>query len=675
MSALVEPPSAAPKRAGVALYVCTIALSAALLFTVEPMVSRMLLPLFGGSASVWSVALVFFQAALLVGYLYALLLTRLRSTLASVVAHIAVLAAGLFFLPVSVISAPSGGNPALDVAIALATAIGLPFVALSASAPLLQAWYTRSSLPGAANPYPLYAASNAGSLAALAAYPFVVEPAFGLRQQANWWLVAYVILIALVLLLGLMHRTHAQEAPRLMARVSGRQLLWWGSVAAIPSMGLVAVTAHISANIASAPFLWVLPLALYLTSFIIAFSSLSNALSNGIRMATVVLILIAIVAPRLTPLPFLAKGIAQLIAFFAVATSCHLLLVSRRPGNDRLAWFYVAMSAGGLVGGIFAAIIAPAVFSTIAEYPLFLALALFVAIPKWWNVALAIIVAWTAFAPVAKTVATLRSFYGVHTISEPGTGEYRVLSHGQEIHGAQRIHPKSQGALDPDLKPLTYYDEDGPLSEAIDAMRARRGGKDISIGVVGLGTGSMACLVEPGDELTYFEIDPKIVTIARQWFTFLNGCHPKADIKLGDARVTLQQKSDTFDLLVIDAFTGDAIPTHLLTREAIALYMARLKPGGMLVLHVSNNHLALNGAVVATARSLGLATRLYDEDRETTAPYIYSPTVVAVMANEADMATMFENDEWATPSPTGERPWTDDYANLFGALLAKLREQ
>jgi hypothetical protein len=675
--AAVAPPMIATMAGGL-LFLAATVLSAALLFLVEPMVAKMLLPRFGGSAAVWSVAIVFFQAALLAGYLYAHALIRwLPAGIAGWV-HLAVLAAGCLALPIGVGIGTAGASPTVAVLLALLMAVGLPFVALSANAPLLQALYARSGGEGRRDPYPLYAASNAGSLVALLAYPFLIEPATALSVQTRLWAAGYAGLIA-VIAAALVFGRPFTGGP-VVERMLDRRWPRWAGLALVPSAGLVAVTAHISVDVAAAPFLWVVPLALYLATFVLAFSGRGRTWLGLARAALpVLLILVAAVQGFGLRFGFLPDVALHLATFFVLALVFHGMLAACAPEPEALTSYYVALSAGGLIGGVASALVAPAVFSFVAEYPLVLVAAAFAA-P--WRMAVvpavaALIVLPGLLAPSAQERITRRSFYGVHALEVTPGGTFRVLKHGQEIHGAVRLRNADGAAVTGRPKPLTYYDEQGPISWAIDAARQRKGGP-IRIAAVGLGAGSMACLQEPGDSIDFYEIDPEIIRIARDpgLFGFLNACAPQAPVIEGDARLTLAASAAQYDILIIDAFSSDAIPAHLLTREAMATYMQRIAPGGILVMHISNNHLRLNEIVAATAQSLDLKTRIFDEyEDDDHAEMVLQPTVAAIARSDADFGALARAEEWPPAEPGPKvRPWSDDYSNLLAAIIAKARE-
>ena len=664
------------------VFVLASVLSASLIFLVEPMFTRMVLPRFGGSASVWSVAIAFFQGALLLGYLYAHALNRFHAVRGGVLVHIALLVVGALWLPLTMRSAGGAGETTALISVFTAS-LAPPFIALSANAPLIQAWFARSGLVGADNPYPLYAASNAGSLIALLAYPVLVEPFFGLTVQAMGWSIGYGLLIGLVAAAGWLGRRGGRgDIAQQRAPLALRQIARWMVFALIPSAALVAVTAHLSTDVAAAPFLWVAPLALYLLTFVVVFSRAGAGHWVEWAAGPVLIGLAAVVGMGLR----FGIGWDVLIhlgGFFVLALACHARLAAQRPEVGNLTAYYLAMSAGGMVGGVTAALVAPAVFSFVAEYPLVL-LAAALVLKRWrWPMAAAVaalLIAGLALPLDVRSRHTTRSFFGVHTVEVTRDGQFRTLRHGLEIHGAQRIADAQGRAITGKPQPLAYYHDDSPISEAIDAARAAKGGQSIRIGVVGLGTGSIACLAEPADALDFYEIDPAVITIARDpsQFTFLSHCAPAARIIPGDARQTLAASAATYDILIIDAFSSDAIPAHLLTVEALDIYLTRLGGQGMVLLHISNNHLRLQEIVAATARARGLAVRLYDEDGDAGADsrFIYQPTVAVLARTPEALGDLAQSDDWTDPpTETGARPWTDDYSNLLAALIAKLRER
>jgi hypothetical protein len=745
-------------------------LSAALLFAVQPMFTKMVLPRLGGSPSVWSVAMVFFQTLLLAGYAYAHALTRSFSSRTAVLVQIAVMAVAVLFLPLS-IRAGWGRPPETGAALWLislfAASIGLPFFALSANGPLLQAWFSRTDHPAAHNPYFLYAASNVGSFLALIAYPLVIEPFVPLTGQTWAWSAGFILLIFLIAACGAMLRLAPARATQAIAAEMDatpaptlRDAARWVALAAIPSGLLVAVTAHISTDVAAVPLLWVVPLALYLLTFVIVFAT-KPIIPHGLAVTVQPLFVAALVAMLVLDLvsSILWQIAAHLAAFFFAALVCHGELAKRRPAPRHLTAFYMWMAVGGMIGGLSAGLIAPLVFSWVAEYPLLIVLALLcrpgaLAIPQrrrerlLWIAAiiaalvillwmkgsseplddtlktvavLAIlgtaIVLWTrplalavavAFLLVANlidnedaTSETRRSFFGVLKISDSADGSYRVLMHGTTIHGAEQIANPGEDEEDEEdddtaqaekdkagetgtaeggrPTPLTYYFDGSPLAQTIAAAREKSG--TVRLAVVGLGAGTLACQTKPGDTLTYYEIDPLVVRIARDpgLFTYLSSCAPNAPIIIGDARLTLADAPDgAYDLIILDAFSSDAIPIHLLTREAIALYARKIAPNGMIVLHLSNRHLELASVVAGVAHANGLVSRLNDDETDGTndEEYRYASTVAALARKDENLGALTKSTHWqAQTADPAQRVWTDDYSNVVGAILRKLRRR
>jgi len=745
------------------VYGITIFLSAALLFAVQPMFTKMVLPRLGGSPGVWSVAMVFFQALLLAGYAYAHLLTRTLSSRTAVIVQVCVMAAAALTLPLAIRAGwgkPPENGEAFWLLGLFAASIGLPFFALSANGPLLQAWFARTGHPSAANPYFLYAASNVGSFLALLAYPVLIEPLVRLGDQTRLWTGGFVILIALIAASGAMLWRTANaalghgSAGETSAPPSWRDAAIWTVLAAVPSGLLVAVTAHISTDVAAVPLLWVIPLALYLLTFVIVFSTrpiIPHPLAVMAQPVIVAILIAVIVLDNLANSIAVQAG-AHILAFFAAAMVCHGELARRRPAPAHLTAFYMWMSFGGMLGGLSAGLIAPHVFSWVAEYPILIVLALLcrpgLSVPqgraRWlWLGALVaaaivlymmheslqrlgsnvrlfgtiallawLIVMWkrplisaaiVAFIFVANiidtadvTATSLRSFFGVHKIAEQGNGNYRVLMHGTTIHGAERITPDDEdeeenagdgekkpaeqpAELGGPPKPLTYYWDGSPMAQTIEAARQKNGGK-ARIAVIGLGSGSLACQTKPGDTLTYYEIDPMIVRIARDKsiFSFLTSCAPDARIVIGDARLTLDDTPDaSYDVIIVDAFSSDAIPIHLLTREAMALYAKKAAPNGIIVMHLSNRHLELASVVAGIADANGLVTRLDDTETEGTDDdrYLFESTVAAVARRDEDFGVLTQSKFWVPLKPDPKQwVWTDDYSNIVGSVMRKMKE-
>jgi hypothetical protein len=727
-----------------ATFTAAIFVSAALLFMVQPMFTKMVLPRLGGAPSVWSVAIVFFQGALLAGYAYAHWLTRYAPGRASVVIHLVVMITAVFALPLSIAAGwarPPESGETLWLMSLFAASIGLPFFALAANSPLLQAWFARTDHPAAKDPYFLYAASNIGSFLALVSYPSVIEPFVGLKDQASFWSLGFGLLIALLVACGvLLWRSPdqtAQVAAEGAAPPTWRDAAFWVALAAVPSGLLVAVTAHISTDVAAVPLLWVLPLALYLLTFVIVFAR-RPIIPHWLVVAVQPVFIIGLVAVLIfDPLKTILGLVGvHLVVFFVNALMCHGELARTRPAPQYLTGFYLWMATGGVVGGIAAGLIAPHIFDWVAEYPILLALAVLcrpgLALPRerpWryllfgglaalalvlmvsalypvvlgetlfnWTVGILLVVSalfWRAPLPFAAMVAfillanhniveqagamSVRSFFGVTKVSETPDGQFRLLQHGTTLHGGQRIREFNGDvpAEPPEL--LMYYWDGSAISQAFDAVRARVNGP-IRFAVIGLGAGSLACRAEPGDTVHFYEIDPAMIRIARDpyLFSFLWLCRPVATITLGDARLTLAEAPDgAYDLIVVDAFSSDAIPIHLLAREAMAMYKAKLRPHGMVVMHISNRHLELASVVAGIAAANGLITRIDDsaDIDEAANPYKYSGTVAAIARSEEDFGLLAQSRDWEleTPDPA-QWVWTDDYSNIVGAVIRKLNE-
>ncbi len=671
---------------GRGVFVVATLLSAFLVFSVQPMVSRMLLPLFGGAAAVWSVSLAFFQIALLAGYFYAHVLTRLLPVRRAAVVHLLVLGAGALALPVAVrdLATPALAEP-LRLMIILAVAIGLPFVAMSANAPLFQVWFVAGDRMGRRNPYPLYAASNLGSFAALLAYPLLIEPLAPLARQSLLWAGGYACLMAVVAVIALRLPRGGTVETRPI-RVERGRLPAWLALSAVASAALVAVTQHVTTDVAAVPFLWVMPLSLYLLSFVLVFGEGRGRVADAaLRLSLPVLAGLAIVVGFSVRFGVLGDLAVHLGGFFIIATACHGKLAGLRPPARELTGFYLALAAGGAVGGLSAALAAPALFSFVAEYPLVLiAGAALLGSRRWrWPMVAGVtgVLAVGVFAPWATVSKTMfRSFYAVHTIEDTRDGAFRLLRSGLEIHGVARLADIVRSGPAKPL-PLAYYHLESPISEAVDSVRARKTGSSLRIGVVGLGAGAIACLAEDADTIDFFEIDPVVIRLATDpaRFPFLSRCGPKVRIIEGDARRSLEASDARYDLLIVDAFSSDAIPVHLLTREAFEVYRRRTTPDGVIMLHISNNHVRLNRIVTATAASLGLAMRINDEDEDADAmaEHLYQPAVAVLARRQEDFGPLAQSEDWVAPE-SGQplpAPWTDQSANLLSAVLDGLTDR
>jgi spermidine synthase len=739
-------PTSAPampsvSRMAPSLYGATLFLSALLLFAVQPMFTKMVLPRLGGAPTVWSVAMVFFQAALLCGYGYAHLVVRRLPFWLGALAHLGVLAAAAATLPIAIAQGfgtpPSSGIAPWLMAL-FAASIGLPFAALAASAPLLQSWFAASGHVQARNPYVLYAASNLGSFAALISYPLAIEPFLTLQQQARLWSAGFAVLALLVALASLLvARRPNSEADNVTAAAAPmRDRLTWAALSAIPVGLVIAVTSHITIDIAAAPFLWVLPLALYLLTFVAVFRD-----PPWLRQQTVAELVplpIAILAVSLLSGArqfWLIVIVVNLVAFVLLALLCHGELYRRRPAPALLTEFYLWMSLGGVVGGVFAALIAPQIFTLVYEYPILIVAAVLVlpgmfagdrvrvlaeVAPILGVAALAILARFlfdvrvpgqAAYAfqlvlvglaaamllqrrrpqrflalavlgfvltglwqPGFNRVAALRSFFGVHQIVETADGQFRLLYHGTTLHGAERlVDTGPTAAASPE--PLTYYYRGGPISETVEAVRAARGALP-HVAVVGLGSGTLSCYKQSAEQWTFFEIDAAVAEIARdpRLFTYISACAPEIPVVLGDARLTLAASPQRYDLIILDAFSSDVVPVHLMTREAIDGYRAHLEDGGVIVLHLSNRYMELASVVAAVAAAEGVVAFGKDDDRAVTDPFDYkaAASVTVLARKRSDLGDLPNRPGWHVIKPVADtRIWTDDYSNVLGAILRK----
>jgi hypothetical protein len=751
-SAVTDKPSAGRNRLVLAVYTAAIFVSALLLFSVQPLFTKMVLPRLGGSPAVWSVAMVFFQSLLLAGYAYAHYLMQIRSRVIPVAAHLVLLVIALLSLPLSIASG-WGEPPTSGYAVWLlglfAVSIGLPFFALAANNPLLQAWFVRTGHPNGPDPYFLYASSNVGSFLALLSYPMLLEPMLTLRAQNLIWTGGYGLLIVLIAACGvLLLRSPATAAVEMPADETGPAPPWmlrarWIFLAAVPSGLLIAVTAHISTDVAAAPLLWVLPLSLYLLTWVLVFQSRPLLPHKWMLMAqplaiTGVIVLLAFGGEQNL---LLTLGGHQL-CFFVIAMACHGELARTRPAAKYLTGFYVALSFGGMVGGLFAGLIAPLTFSWVAEYPILLALAALCRpnggnerLPHWsrwyWPflavLAIALIAPsysegkvmawlgdqrvwvvgavgvlsallalglnasrWKIFATVVVAlvliraypadegrVETVRSFFGVHKILVTPHGQYHVLMHGTTIHGAEKFQNDDGTPVTGRPEPITYYHKDGGIGQAITAIRERKGAP-LRVAVIGLGSGTLTCASEPGETWKFFEIDQSMVDTARdpKYFTYIRDCEPDLKPVIGDARLTFAKEPDgVYDLIIVDAYSSDAIPIHLATREAMAIYKEKLAPQGAVLMHVSNRHLELSSVVVGIAEANDLKSWVYSEDSGRDNEYIFATSVVVCAREEADVGELASSDEWAlTEADEKQRVWTDDYSNVLGAVWRRLRE-
>jgi hypothetical protein len=738
------------------LFTLTLFVSASLLFAVQPMFAKMVLPILGGAPAVWNTCMVFFQAALFAGYLYAHLSVRWLGARRQAAVHLVIMAAALGVLPVAVSSLwtpPAVENPSLWLLGRMLLSVGPPFFVVAASAPLLQRWFASTSHPDARDPYFLYSASNLGSIFALLAYPLGVEPWLRLRTQSSAWSYGYGALIALVAAcaIALWRAPRALEAPAapefaapelprndepapaaVPAADVWRRRFWWMALAAVPSSLMLSVTTYISTDIAAIPLMWIVPLLLYLLTFVFAFARrqwLSPRLTAALLPAFVYLPVLLMVAEVKTPAWAIIP--AHLVAFFVAALVCHQQLVRLRPATRDLTEFYLWMSAGGVVGGIFNALVAPEIFTSPAEYPLGLVLACLLRpapddaharvnrfevltaiglglfaiplselahalLPNLATMASRAIIygipllgaAFMCRNPVRFSLAlgTLllsnsfliglenrvlyehRNFFGISRVLDDPGANYRYLVNGGTLHGMQALEPARAG------EPLSYYNRSGPVGQLFDSFPDPETKRRIA--AIGLGSGSMACYGSPGQQWTFYEINPAVVHVARDTghFTFLSTCLPSASFVMGDARLTLGKATGTFDLIILDAFSSDAIPMHLITQEALALYLRKLSPGGLLFFHITNRHLDLAPVLGDLAQDAGL-TAIVQSYQPEGDDLIRGglPSIWVAMARRKEdlgpLGPLGKDARWKTltgrPNVT---PWSDDFSNLITAF-------
>ncbi len=668
------------------LYAVTIFLSAFLLFVVEPMAAKQLLPTMGGSSAVWTTCLVFFSLMLLLGYLYAHWLSARASAMQQAVIHVILLTAALLILGVHVRPNPTAVtyHPALTVFRILATLIGLPFLVLSSTTPLLTAWYAESY--GGESPYRLFALSNLASLLALASYPLFLEPRLTMSQQTSWWsagFLVFAVLCGAIAWQGRRRDLASVPVAEPAAAPVGAEAFWF-VLALGGGMLLTAVTNHMSANIAAIPLLWVPPLALYLLTFILAFQGAWTPIRHS--MLRFVLVAVASMAYVLRDIraqfPIMVSVPLFLIGLFVTCFFLHGELYARRPGSGDMTRFYLVVSAGSAAGTLLVGVAAPLVLR--ANYDLactLVVVALICLAAIWqdgWGLRLLWVVGVVAAVVVVSTeirqydddaVALMRNFYGTLRVREshlpPQSDTNRQLLNGTIEHGAEWFAPQFRG------QPLTYYATDSGLGLA---MRLCCGTTPKRVGVIGLGTGTVAAYGNAGDVIRFYEINPLVERVARQWFTFLHDSPAQTDVVLGDARLSMAAEApQRFNVIVIDAFSGDAIPVHLLTREALALYRRHLVPDGLIVFHVSNQYIDLEPVIAEIAADAGLhAVSVHSHGDDQNGLYFSDWIVVTSNQGFLRQPEVFNNG-FPTHRRTDLRLWTDNYSSVFPLLKWQTR--
>ncbi len=720
------------------LFAGTLFISATLMFVVQPMFGKLLLPLLGGTPAVWNTCMVFYQMVLFLGYLYAHFLAGRLETRRQIQIHLAIIVLSLIALPVALpegITPPTESNPTFWLVAVLFIAIGLPFFVVSTTAPLLQKWFSRVGHHTSDDPYYLYAASNAGSLLALLSYPFIIEPNIGLAQQQFIWSLGYALLILLiafcawVLWRSQTADTAFEPAADDVPTLSYQTRLYWLALAFVPSSLLLGLTNFISTDIASVPLLWIIPLTLYLLSFVLVFSNWAMRIHPFMLAAQPVILLPFIAFSFINPavLPYWLNLLLHLLAFFMAIMVCHGELAKNRPHTRHLTDFYLIMSFAGMLGGMFNTFVAPFVFDGVYEYPIMIVAALMLRPgffgQHWrgqlWLPALILITGFVVYfstdqlpayldsigvvlillagvtyafrqqplslalltglilffshglhSLLSNTLYQERSFFGVFSVREAvmldeqrRPEKYHELFHGTTKHGAQRLKPPYV------TTPYTYYSKPGPMGQLFKVYDSQDA--HWSIASVGLGAGALACYAKPTQNWRFYEIDPLVIKIAKtpKYFSYLSRCAPSAPIIVGDARLSLQHEPDhQFDLLILDAFSSDSVPTHLLTREAMVLYFAKLKADGILAFHITNRHLALKKVLADHARKLKLAALIQEFKPPADAISLIVATDWVVMSKDAGRLQALQQSrigKWQKlPLYFDMKSWTDDFTNI-----------
>lgn len=718
-------------------FAAAIFLSAALLFSLQPLVAKLLLPLLGGAPSVWNTVMVFFQAMLLAGYGYAHVSERKFGRFQPLVHVMLLIAAGLFlsfgFSGQGQVLALT--HPGLWLLLALLLNIGLPTFALASTAPLLQKWFSRTRHTSAKDPYFLYAGSNLGSFGALLAYPLVIEPFLRLQTQTRIWALGFWMLIVCIAVCAVLARTKARTDGYTNEAAASegvaKPVMWkWVGLSFVPASLMLGVSNFITTDVASVPLLWVLPLGLYLLTFVIAFSKYSNRFDIPSSRAVPILalaVIFGIVVHGTEPVAALV--LLHAAFFFAASLQSHLKLARSRPPTQQLTQFYLCMSVGGVMGGIFNGLVAPVIFDAVIEYPLMIVIATVIGFPQRtvhkgkfsippvyggatiilaFGIASALIVLVSTrnilignllaglivlgcyvlvrrpirFALALGTLLLFtsvfrqnrtgvierdRNFFGVLRVEHDPQTSLRRLYHGTTLHGIQSLDPQRK------CEPLSYYHREGPVSRVTELHRSNELSKNV--GLIGLGAGAMVTYARPEERWTVYEIDPDVIRIARdqRFFTYLRDCTTaQVSIELGDARLRLQSAPDAhFGLLYVDAFSSDVVPMHLITVEAIKLYRRKLVPDGILAFHLSSRHFALAPLVA----NIGGALRLQcfeSTEGDLNAQAIAEggfESIWAILVPETRVEEVTAQGAWSRVDAQENGPlWQDDFSSLMGVF-------
>lgn len=729
-----------PLVSPVFLFAGTLFISATLMFVLQPMFGKILLPLLGGTPAVWNTCMVFYQALLFAGYLYAHWLTSNSGTQRQIQVHSALLIISIIALPVALpagTTPPTESNPTLWLIWTLLLAIGMPFFVVSTTAPLLQKWFSQCGHHSSHDPYYLYAASNAGSLLALLSYPFIIEPHIGLAEQRLIWSIAYGLLCLLIIgcSLALWRSQAGNDSDEGIAddendQTPLREQLHWLALALVPSSLLLGLTQFISTDIAAVPLLWIVPLTIYLLSFILVFSKWADRIHPAMVAAQPAVLLVFIAYSFVNPaiLPYWLDLILHLIAFFLAIMVCHGELAKRRPHTRHLTRFYLVMSFGGMLGGLFNTFVAPFAFNAVYEYPIMIVAALLLrpgffngkwllqiifpllvfaagltiyfsteqlfdyldliggalillagltyslrSSPAGLGLLTAVILVFTLglHSMASNTLYQERSFFGVLSVRETVIADenqrpekVHELYHGTTKHGAERLTAANI------TTPLTYYSRPGPIGQLFSEFDNEN--QNWNIGAVGLGAGALACYSKDKQHWKFYEIDPLVVEVAQNptWFHYIERCNKRAEMMIGDARLSLAKEADgSFDLLIMDAFSSDAVPTHLLTREAFELYFSKLKDDGLLAFHITNRHLALKKVFANHADNMQFAALLQEFKPEHDVPLVVATDWVVISKRPERLQRLQQSrlGHWQKlPLSFGLQPWTDDFTHIIG---------
>jgi SAM-dependent methyltransferase len=731
-------PSAGAPPVNRALFVATILTGSFLLFLVQPMVARMALPRLGGAPNVWNSAMLVYQALLLAGYAYAHRLGQMPLRRAARI-HLSLFVVAALTLPVALVDLPASpaGWEVLWVPALFVVTIGPVFLLVSAQAPLMQRWYALHPQAGA--PWALYAASNVGSFVGLIAYPLLAEPLLSIHAQSWTWSVGYGLLVVLVALTARARwqvepvAARAPEEP--LAKepepVGWRRILLWLALSAIPSGLMLSTTTHLTTDLFAMPLLWVIPLGLYLLSFAIAFADKRDIAHLITQSAPLILLLAGSTAMVSRSSGSMMLALAAVAMLFVVAVALHSRLYDSRPSPSQLTLFYLVMSAGGALGGLFTALIAPVVFDWVWEHPLLVigaalllpvgalfdwrrlpdldpnlarlavAVLLIIAVFLSWQlygysrlaepspmklvytfgivmIGMALIPWRAAFvallvmlmfaqggietASASLDGARTRSYFGIYTVRDYPANKIRTLAHGTTLHGQQSLDKALECA------PMTYYGPGSGVGIALGNVRELYG-PSARIGVVGLGTGTLAAYAQPGERWRFYEIDPAMLRYSLDGtFTYLTRCAQRPQVALGDARLELAKAPPgSFDVLAVDAFSSDAIPLHLLTDEAVAVYMRALAPKGLLLIHISNRYIDLQPVLAAIAKHQGLVAMVREDnpaDRN-----LLTPSSWVLLTRDAhkynELAAARIDAPWDRLAPPASQLWTDDHASIL----------